>query len=90
MRRSYFITFYIIWFVAVLSGITLMNSCKNKTRQPYQLTGNVLVDGQNLAQAKCTSCHALVPASALSKDVWEKHVLPYMAGFMHISIYGST
>ena len=90
MRKSYFILFYMALSVAVLAGITLMNSCKDKTKQPYQLTGNVLVDGQNLAQAKCTGCHALVPVNALSKNVWEKHVLPYMASFMHISIYGST
>lgn len=90
MRKSYLIPFYMVLCVAVLSGVTLMNGCKDKAKQPYQLTGNVLVDGQNLAQAKCTSCHALVPANALSKDVWEKHVLPYMASFMHISIYGST
>jgi hypothetical protein len=90
MRKSYLIPFYMVLFITVLSNVTLMNSCKNKAKQPYQLTGNVLVDGKNLAQAKCTGCHALVPVDALSKNVWEKHVLPYMASFMHISIYGST
>ena len=90
LKKSYLIISYLLLFMAVLSGITFMNGCKRKTSQPYKLTGNVMVDGPALAQIKCTRCHALVPVNALSKNVWEKHVLPYMASFMHVSIYGST
>lgn len=89
-KKNYLITSYLLLFTVLLSGITLMNGCKRKTSEPYKLTGNVLVDGQNLAQLKCTRCHALVPVNALSKDVWERHVLPYMASYMHISLYGPT
>jgi hypothetical protein len=90
-KKNYLVTSYLLMFITVLSGVTLINGCKNKitSQQPYKLTGNVLVDGQNLVQLKCTRCHALVPVNALSKNVWERHVLPYMATFMHISIYGS-
>ncbi|WPU93035.1 VCBS repeat-containing protein [Mucilaginibacter sabulilitoris] len=91
-KKCYLISSYILLFVVSLSVITLVNGCKQKDAppQPYKLTGNVIVDGRNLAQLKCTRCHALVPVNALSKDVWERHVLPYMASFMHISLYGST
>jgi hypothetical protein len=90
-KKSYLIISYLFLFAMLLSGLTLLNSCKKKaSQQPYKFTGNILVDGQNLVQLKCTGCHALVPVNALSKDVWERHVLPYMAGFVQISIYGST
>ena len=91
-KKSYLITSYILLFIVSLSAVTLINGCKQKNTppQPYKLTGNVMVDGQNLAQLKCTRCHALVPVNALSKDVWERHVLPYMAKFMHVSLYGSS
>ena len=84
---------YIIYLLAVvtaLSGSAILNGCKTKVDNTYKLTGNVITDGQNLVQLKCTSCHKLVPADALSRPVWINHTLPTMAKYLHISTYGGT
>ncbi|MDP9046635.1 MAG: hypothetical protein M3N14_00770, partial [Bacteroidota bacterium] len=66
----------------------LFNGCKEKPADTtYKLTGNVITDGQNLVQLKCTGCHKLVPLNALTKPVWLFHTLPSMAKYLHVSVY---
>lgn len=76
-------------FVAVISGGMLLDSCKSKSTQTTELTGNVITDGKMLTQKYCTTCHQLVPANAISNDVWQYHSLPDMAKYVGISTYGS-
>lgn len=76
---------------ALLAGLSLFDSCKSKPAYtPYKLTGNVMVDGKNLVQIKCTRCHSLVSVDALPKDVWVNHTLANMAPLLHISTYGGS
>src|SRR5579863_10147949 len=81
---------YLLIVVTALSASTILNGCKTKVDNTYKLTGDVITDGQNLVQLKCTSCHKLVPADALSKPVWINHTLPTMAKYLHMSTYGGT
>lgn len=50
-------------------------------------TGNPVTDGKILAQQHCGGCHQLVPADALTKDVWKHHVLPSMARYFSLVSY---
>ncbi|WP_295713305.1 VCBS repeat-containing protein [Mucilaginibacter sp.] len=88
-KKSYLVTTYLLLFTVLISFVTLMYGCKPKP-QPYKLTGNVKVDGENLVQLKCTRCHALTPVDALPKNVWLNHVLVGMAPMLNISTYGSS
>lgn len=90
LNKSGLYIIYLLAFVCVLSGSILLNGCKTKTNNAYKLTGNVITDGENLVQLKCTGCHKLVPVDALSKAVWINHTLPAMAKFLHVSTYGGT
>ncbi len=79
-------------FVLLASGSVLFNGCKSKianTSSGLALTGDTIKDGELLAAKYCTSCHKLVPAEALTKDVWEYHTMPSMAKYAGISTYGS-
>ncbi|RFZ95064.1 VCBS repeat-containing protein [Mucilaginibacter conchicola] len=84
-----------VYIGSLLAGSFLLSlsvgfeGCKSKTAASYQLTGDTVADGKYLAQQYCTSCHALVPADALTKDVWRMHVMPTMADYLKISTYGS-
>ncbi|HEY9196449.1 MAG TPA: VCBS repeat-containing protein [Mucilaginibacter sp.] len=89
LKKSYLVTAYLLLFTVLLSIITTMYGCKPKV-QPYKLTGNVKIDGENLVQLKCTRCHALTPINALPKNVWLNHVLVSMAPMLNISTYGSS
>jgi hypothetical protein len=89
IKRSPLIISYIILFTIVLAVISSLISCKHKASNDYQLTGNAIVDGENLVQINCTKCHKLVPANALSKSVWLNHTLPTMAKYFKVSTYGT-
>jgi len=82
--------FFFTFFLIILTISVTLDSCKRKVDNTYKLTGNVVVDGQNLAKLKCAGCHQLVPVEALSKSVWLNHTLPSMAKYLHISTYGGT
>ena len=81
-------------FVLLASGSVLFNGCKSKTgtntSSSLTLTGDTITDGKLLTAKYCTSCHKLVPAEALTKDVWEFHTLPSMAKYAGISTYGGS
>ncbi|HEY4324687.1 MAG TPA: VCBS repeat-containing protein [Mucilaginibacter sp.] len=81
---------YLFTATFALSASTLLNGCKTKVDNTYKLTGDVIADGKYLVQLKCTGCHKLVPADALSKMVWMNHTLPSMAKYLHVSTYGGT
>ncbi|XHR92727.1 FG-GAP repeat domain-containing protein [Mucilaginibacter sp. UC70_90] len=90
-KKSVLTISYLFSFSALLAGLTLINSCKRKPAyQPYKFSGDVIVDGKNLVQLKCTRCHSLVPVDALPKDVWLNHTLVNMAPLLHISTYGGS
>jgi hypothetical protein len=81
---------YIICLFVLISTLSViaLNGCKNKPENSvYKLTGNIITDGQNLVQLKCTGCHKLVPVDALSQPVWMFHTLPSMAKYFHVSVY---
>jgi hypothetical protein len=80
---------YLLILVGALSAGTVLNGCKAPDNS-YKLTGNVLTDGQNLVQLKCTGCHKLVPVDALTRPVWFNHTLPSMAKYLHVSVYGGN
>jgi hypothetical protein len=82
-------TIYLLLFVFVLSGTVLFNGCKSKTAasDEFQPTGDTIADGKKLVQMYCTKCHDLVPADALTKDVWKFHTLPSMAHKVGLSTY---
>jgi hypothetical protein len=87
-KIKYLATTYLLLFTVLLSFATLIYGCKPKTNEPYKLTGNVKLDGENLVRLKCTRCHAVTPINALPKDVWINHVLVSMAPMLKISTYG--
>lgn len=67
-------------FVLLASGGVLFNGCKSKTANTsagLALTGDTIKDGEMLAAKYCTSCHKLVPAGALTKDVSQCHYAKY-------------
>jgi hypothetical protein len=88
-KKKYLAAAYLLLFIVLLSGVTLMYGCKPKN-EAYKLTGNVKIDGENLVQLKCTRCHALTPINALPKNVWLNHVLVGMAPMLNVSTYGSS
>ncbi len=86
-KRTYFSASYIVLATALLSGSVLVDGCKSKTNASYVLTGDTIADGKNLVQLNCTQCHALVPYTALNKNVWEHHTLPSMGHYLGVSRY---
>ncbi|ASU33560.1 FG-GAP repeat domain-containing protein [Mucilaginibacter xinganensis] len=87
IKKAYIISSFIFLIVTALAGSILLSGCKNKTAERYVLTGDTLTDGKNLVQIHCTKCHALVPANALTKDVWTFHTLPAMGPYLGITPY---
>ncbi len=75
--------------IAVIISVAA-SSCNNKQQAALTYTGNVITDGNMLVQRYCASCHKLVPANALTKDVWQYHIMPEMAKYLHISTYGTS
>jgi len=88
LKRTFLYPSLLLSGIALLSLSTVLDSCKSKTATTYQLTGDVVADGKYLVQQHCTKCHALVPADALTKDVWRMHALPDMAPYLGIATYG--
>jgi hypothetical protein len=74
--------------VLILSISTILNSCNSNTSTAYVLTGDTIADGKAMVQLHCTKCHSLVPANALTKEVWTVHTLPTMAKYFSIATYG--
>ncbi|TWR27698.1 VCBS repeat-containing protein [Mucilaginibacter achroorhodeus] len=89
LKRNSFIVSALLTGLVLLSISAGIEGCKPKTAASYKLTGDVVADGKYLTQQYCTNCHALVPANALTKDVWRMHALPVMADYLKISTYGS-
>src|ERR1700743_1830257 len=89
LTKTWLYTTYLAIFVILLSGTMLFNGCKSKSENhSFQLTGDTIADGEKLVQIYCTKCHQLVPANALTKDVWKFHTLPTMSSFLGLSTYG--
>jgi hypothetical protein len=86
-KRTYLLTSFLFLIVAAIAGSVLLNGCKNKADTRYVLTGDTVADGKNLVQINCTKCHALVPATAVTKDVWKYHTLPAMAHYLGMTPY---
>lgn len=89
MPKSFLVSISLSAFVFLIAAGSLLNSCKNNSTKRYQLTGNTIEDGKNLVQTYCTQCHELVPANALTKDVWHYHILPQMSQFFGLGTYGT-
>ena len=79
---------YLLITVTAISGSAILNGCKTKVDNTYKLTGDVITDGQNLVQLKCTSCHKLVPADALLCDRKQQFAIARNAGrrIVHLRI----
>ncbi|MEB0303000.1 VCBS repeat-containing protein, partial [Mucilaginibacter sp. 5C4] len=90
IKQTFVFTSLILSGVALLSFSTILEGCKSKPAGAYTLTGNVIADGEHLVQIHCTKCHALVPADALTKDVWRMHSMPSMAHYFGIGTYGQS
>ncbi|MGY4537780.1 hypothetical protein ACVW0P_002199 [Mucilaginibacter sp. UYNi724] len=90
LKQTFVFTSLILSGVALLSLSTVLEGCKSKTGGTYKLTGNVVADGEHLVKIHCTKCHELVPANALTKDVWRVHSLPSMAHYFGIGTYGQS
>ncbi len=88
--KSYktFLYFSLFTAVALLSVLTVFNSCKSKPSEAFQLTGDTIADGKKLMQMHCTGCHEQTDIGLLPKDVWIYHTLPSMAPYLGISTYG--
>ncbi|MEP6614345.1 MAG: VCBS repeat-containing protein [Mucilaginibacter sp.] len=91
MRRNRFYTLpsFIYLLIIVVAVSVLLTGCKNQagTGNRYALTGDTVIDGKDLVQINCTKCHALVPANALTKDVWKFHTLPAMGKYLGMTSY---
>ncbi len=87
-NRKLIAVYIMLGFVTIIMVSNLF-SCKQKTNSTYQLTGDVIKDGENLVQINCTKCHQLVPANYLSKAVWINHTLPTMAKYFKVLTYGT-
>lgn len=92
IKKVYVCLFYISAVLIILITSSIFIGCNNKPQQTnvYKLTGNDLADGKNLVQIHCTGCHQLVPVDALTKNVWNYHILPSMAAKLGISVYGDN
>lgn len=89
LKQTFLYTSLILSGVALLSLSTVLDGCKSKTKlADYKLTGDTIADGKYLVSVHCTKCHALVPADALTKDVWRMHTMPAMAHYLGIATYG--
>ncbi len=86
-KKTYLFTSYLVLAVILLSGSLLIDSCKSNSNSTNNSTGDTTTDGKTLVQIYCTKCHALVPADALTKDVWKYHILPSMAHYMGLKTY---
>lgn len=89
-KTNLYIT-YLILFVILLSASALFNGCTHvkDINNGYKPSGDTVADGGKLVKKYCTSCHELVPADALTKDVWKFHALPSMAHYLGLSTYGT-
>ena len=87
LKKAYLFTFYLMIPVLIITGSTLISSCKRKSERAYTLSGDTIKDGENLVRINCTKCHTLVPANLLTNDVWQFHTLPSMAGYFSIRAY---
>jgi hypothetical protein len=86
--RPFLLTLFILLIFAAISGSILLDGCKNHSASStYTLTGDTILDGENLVQIHCTKCHKLVPVNALTKDVWKFHTLPAMSRFLGLTSY---
>ncbi|GGH02383.1 FG-GAP repeat domain-containing protein [Mucilaginibacter phyllosphaerae] len=90
LKRTFIFSSFLLSGVALLSLSTALDGCKSKSAANYQLTGNVIADGEHLVKLHCTKCHSLVPAGALTKNVWRMHILPDMAAYLGIGTYGPS
>jgi len=86
LKSSFTFTLLIVLFIGFLCGGLMISGC-NSNNKSYTPTGDVMIDGKNLAQINCTKCHALVPVNALNKNVWKFHTLPSMSHYLKISSY---
>ena len=66
---------------AITAAIFLLNSCGDSETEK---AGNRLVEGKELSQKYCASCHKYPEPILLDKITWEKGVLPVMAGQLGI------
>jgi hypothetical protein len=90
LKRTFLFTSFILSGITLLSLSTVLDGCKSKNVTDYKLTGDVIADGEHLVKLHCTKCHTLVPADALTKDVWRMHTMPGMAHYLGISTYGES
>src|SRR6202008_581366 len=87
LNKTWLFTTSLLLFVFLLSGSVLFNGCNSKKSGSYTLTGDSIADGKALVEQYCTSCHKLVPADAITKDVWKFHILPEMSHYLGLSSY---
>src|SRR5579863_4822708 len=87
LNKTWLFTTSLVMFVFLMSGSVLFNSCNNKKSRSFTPTGDTIADGKALVAQYCTSCHKLVPADAITKDVWKFHILPVMSRYLGLSTY---
>ena len=81
------------FFIGLGTACTVISSSCNRpaetddSSEPLTYTGDFKKDGAMLAQRYCTGCHQLVPVNALTKDVWQYHIMPDMAKYLHLASY---
>jgi len=73
-----------IWTGVLLLIVECSNNTSSDSSQAkvYNLSRKELQEGKLLASQYCRSCHQLPDPSLLSKEVWDKSVLPAMGLFL--------
>jgi len=89
LKKTWLFTTYLLVFVLLLSGSVLFNGCGpgKSNSDTFKPTGDTIADGKALVQQYCTSCHKLVPANAITRDIWKFHILPEMSHYLGLSSY---
>src|ERR1700740_663688 len=90
LNKTWLFTTYLLLFIFLISGSVIFNGCNTKTSSSFTPTGDTIADGKALVQQYCTSCHQLVPADAITKNIWRYHTLPTMSHFLKVSTYSIT
>ncbi|GAB2528295.1 FG-GAP repeat domain-containing protein [Spirosoma aerophilum] len=82
MTTRPFLSYYYFSFLALATLAILVGSC-----QSGQENDPLIVEGKQLAEQHCGSCHIVPAPELLDKETWVKHVLPAMASNLGLEVY---
>lgn len=82
-----------IYFMIILSFIAAAyQSCLTSPDRDVitEVVQSGTLEGRNLAMKFCSSCHLFVPANTLTRNIWQKIVLPAMAPKLGIGVFSEN